>query len=73
MLKKIAKVLGMAVAGLVVVGAVSYLAGLRVVLDGGGTPTVGFVESADDRAEAIARHRDAQRKQPPPPAPAAPA
>jgi outer membrane protein assembly factor BamB len=40
--------------------------GLRVVLGGGGTPTLRFVESADEQAERIRRHREAQRAAPVP-------
>jgi outer membrane protein assembly factor BamB len=35
--------------------------GLRIVLDGGGTPRLAFVVPADAQAAAIARHRAAQR------------
>ena len=56
-LKKIATVLGLALSTLIVVGGLMYLAGLRVVLDGGGTPTLRFTRSAADQADAIARHR----------------
>jgi len=59
-------------AALLGVGFVLYLAGLRVVLDGGGSPHLRFLESADEQAERIAQHREAQRRQPPPPAPPAP-
>jgi outer membrane protein assembly factor BamB len=78
-LKKLAIVLGLAVAMLVVVGGLMYLAGLRVVLDGGGRPTLRFTRSADDQADVIARHREAQRQaaastpQSTPPAAVAPA
>jgi outer membrane protein assembly factor BamB len=61
-LKRIATVLGLALAMLIAAAGVMYLAGLRVVLDGGGTPTLRFIRSADDQADAIARHREAQRQ-----------
>ncbi|CAN5519296.1 hypothetical protein BH23ACI1_BH23ACI1_13870 [soil metagenome] len=44
-----------------VAGAVLYAAGLRIVLDGGGGMSVRFVESAESRADEIARHREEQR------------
>ena len=69
MLKKIAKVAGLALVMLIVAGGVLYLVGLRIVLDGGGGVHLGFVKSAEDQAREIARHRDAQRAQ----APSAPA
>ena len=68
MLKRIAKWLAGALIALVVICTAGYLAGLRIVIDGGGTPSLSFVESADDRAAALARHREAQRAQAPPPA-----
>jgi outer membrane protein assembly factor BamB len=73
-LKKLAIVLGLALSMLTVAGGLMYLAGLRVVLDGGGTPTLRFTRSADDQADVIARHRDAQRQSATTPrqAPAAP-
>jgi outer membrane protein assembly factor BamB len=70
MLRKILKVLAVGVAGVVVAGAVLYVLGLRVVLDGGGSPHLRFVRSAADRAEQVARHRDAQRAETPHPSPA---
>lgn len=68
MLKKIAKVAGLALAMLIVTGGVLYLAGLRIVLDGGGGLHLAFVKSAEDHAQEVARHRDAQRAQPAVPA-----
>ena len=61
MLKRIAKVLGIVVAALALVGAGLYAAGMRIGLDGGGMPRLEFARSADDQAEAIARHRAEQR------------
>lgn len=66
------KYAGFAVIVLVATGAILFAFGLRVVLDGGGSPHLRFVKSADARAEELARHREAQRAQPPPPAPVAP-
>src|SRR5688572_7483847 len=65
MLKKIAIVLGLVVLMLAGAGAVMYLTGVRVVLDGGGGLHLGVVRSAEDQAQAIARHREAQRAQAP--------
>lgn len=63
MLKKIAKVVGLALAMLVVTGGVLYLVGLRIVLDGGGGVHLAFVKSAEGQAQELARHREAQRAQ----------
>jgi outer membrane protein assembly factor BamB len=71
-IRTIAKGLGLALAAALVVGLGLYLAGLRIVLDGGGMPHLRFHESADDRAEQIAQHREAQRALPPAPRPPAP-
>lgn len=48
-------------AGALVVGAVLYATGLRIVLDGGGGLHLGFPQSADKRADDIAKHREAQK------------
>ena len=75
MIKVLLKVLrfgGMAVAALVVIGVVLFFLGLRVILDGGGSPHLRFVKSPDAHAEEVARHREAQRAQGPPAPPAAP-
>jgi len=76
MLRKILKWTGIAVVVLVAAGLGLYALGLRVVLYGGGSPHLAFVESEDTRVARIARDREAQRAQPQaPPAftPAAPA
>lgn len=75
MLRRLPQAAAIGLVGLVVLGTVLYQSfGLRVVLDGGGTPHLRFVESPDARAERIADHRRAQRNQErPPPPPAAPA
>lgn len=68
MLKRIVYGLGIAILVLGVTGAVLYqFFGLRVVILGGGTPTLAFVTPAEAQADAIDRHRAAQ-----PAAPAAP-
>jgi outer membrane protein assembly factor BamB len=54
------KTLGLLLVLLAVSGGVFYLFGLRLLLDGGATPYLAFVESADARTEAVARHRAAQ-------------
>jgi outer membrane protein assembly factor BamB len=61
MIRKVAKGLGLTVVALVVAGAALYLFGLRVVMYGGGTPRLVFVESESARAERLAQHREAQR------------
>ncbi len=63
MLQKIAKVLGIAVIGVLILVGMLYLAGARIVLDGGGTPYVQFVRPADEHAQRLADHREAQRAQ----------
>jgi outer membrane protein assembly factor BamB len=40
---------------------VLYAFGLRIVLDGGGTPHVRFLRSAASQADAVEKHRQAQR------------
>lgn len=60
-LKRILKAAGLSVAALAVVGAVLYqFFGLRVVIYGGGTPGLAFVETASSQAEEIERHRQTQ-------------
>jgi outer membrane protein assembly factor BamB len=72
-LLKILKYAGIALAVVIVIGVALFAFGLRVVLDGGGSPHLQFVRSADAHAEEVARHREAQRAQPAPAAPVAPA
>jgi outer membrane protein assembly factor BamB len=82
MLRRIVRLVGLTLILLITAGAVLYLFGLRIVLDGGGSPYLAFVESEAAHAERLARHREAQRADPPPasaptapeqgPAPAAP-
>lgn len=71
MLKRIVRWTAAAAAVLVLLSAGFYAAGLRLVLDGGGSPRLRFVPSPDAQAERIARHRDAQREQAVSAAPAA--
>jgi len=60
--------------GLVVVGAILLFAtGLRIIRYGSGGIGFAFTKSADARAALIEKHREAQRAQGPPPAPAQPA
>jgi outer membrane protein assembly factor BamB len=73
MFKTLAKWFAIGLAALILLAAGLYSVGLRVVLDGGGMPGLAFVASADEHAEEIARHREAQKAQGPPPPPAAPA
>jgi outer membrane protein assembly factor BamB len=63
MLRRWLKASAIGLAAISAVGAVCYLFGLRVVLYGGGVPRLRFVESADARAAAVARHRESQRAQ----------
>ena len=65
MLKTILKASALLLAVAIIAGAVAYAAGLRVVLDGAGMPRVQFQRSADEQADAIAQHREAQRRQTP--------
>ena len=67
MLKKTAKVLGLTLAILVAAGGLLFLVGVRIVLDGGGMPQLQLARSADEHAEIIARHREAQRASAPAP------
>jgi outer membrane protein assembly factor BamB len=74
LIRRILKAVAVLAAVLAIGAAVLFAFGLRVVLDGGGTPRLRFVESASQREERLARHREAQRAQTTgTPAPAAPA
>ncbi|MEO5894086.1 MAG: PQQ-binding-like beta-propeller repeat protein [Vicinamibacterales bacterium] len=66
MLKKLLKVAWLTVAILLVGGGFLYLAGVRIVLDGGGGIHLGRAKSASQHAEEIARHRAAQESVPAP-------
>jgi len=70
MIRTLLKVAAATVGVLLIAAGVLFAFGARVVMDGGGGLHVRFVKSADEQAEEIARHREAQRAQPPP-APAA--
>lgn len=72
MLKRILTIVGLLVALVVVAGMVLFALGARVVLDGAGMPRIAFPRPADEHAEAIARHREAQRAAAPPSAAKAP-
>lgn len=64
MIPRFLRIVGLAFVAAVALAAVLYqFFGLRVRLDGGGTPQLTFVVDAETQAEAIARHREAQRAQ----------
>jgi outer membrane protein assembly factor BamB len=64
MLKRASSAIAVFIAGTAAVAAVLYLFfGLRVGLDGGGTPSLAFVVDNDTQADVIARHREAQRRE----------
>ena len=58
---------------MIVAAAVLYVAGMRIVLYGGGTPHLEFVSSPDRQATEVSRHREAQRATSPAAPAAAPA
>ena len=68
MIRTLLKVAAAGAAVVVVAAGALFAFGARVVLDGGGGLQVRFVKSADEQAEEIARHREAQRAQAPAPA-----
>ncbi len=72
MIRRILRFAAFALVALIVVAGLLYLLGLRIILDGGGSPHLRFLESADEQAERIAQHREAQRHDAPPPAAPAP-
>ena len=62
MIRTILKFAALAIVALIVVGGALYqFFGLRFVMDGGGVPQPTFLETRDEQAERIERHRDAQR------------
>ena len=64
MVRRIAKfVIGVLVL-VIVAGAILYMFGVRLMLDGGGGIHVGVAQSAIKQAEDIAKHREAQKAQP---------
>lgn len=71
MIRKLLKAAAVAAVLLAVAAGVLYLFGARIMLDGGGSPHVAFATSADEQAETVARHREAQRAQTPATAPLA--
>jgi hypothetical protein len=69
MIRKFVKSLALVVIALIVVaGALYQFFGMRFVMDGGGMPKPTFVESSQNQAERIERHREAQRESAPVPA-----
>ena len=72
MLRKRARRVSFVLLALAIVGGILYAAGLRIVRYGGGGIGVVFTKSADQQAAEIEKHREAQRAQGPPPAPAQP-
>ena len=74
MLSKLLKGAGALLLAAIVAGGLLYLAGLRIILYGGGRPHLEFVSSADEHAAELAKHREAQRAAASvaPPAPEAP-
>ena len=74
MVRTTLKVIGLALAAIVVVVGVLYqFFGLRFVMDGAGTPRPRFVQTNELQAERIERHREAQRAAAAPGSPASPA
>jgi len=64
MLKRASSTIAVLIAGTAAVAAVLYLFfGLRIGLDGGGTPHLTFVVDNDTQADVVARHREAQRRE----------
>jgi outer membrane protein assembly factor BamB len=62
MIRKILKVVGFAFLALLLVAVVLYqFLGMRFVMDGGGMPYPTFVETSQQQADRIERHREAQR------------
>ena len=61
MIKKIAKYAVRALAVVAIAGAVLFVLGWRIVLDGGGFPRVARVKSGDQKAQDVEQHRQAQR------------
>ena len=61
MLKKLFKAVWITLLVTLVAAGGLYLAGLRVVLDGGGGFHLRFLSSPDRQAAELARHREAQR------------
>lgn len=68
MLRRVLKWVAIGLAVMVLTAAALFALGLRVVLYGGGTPRLQFVESERTRIERLAMSRAAQRGAPAPPA-----
>jgi outer membrane protein assembly factor BamB len=73
MLRRVLKVAGLVLLLIVISAGVLYAFGLRLVLDGGGSPQLRFVKTAASQAEAIERHRQSQRATNPQPSSSPPA
>ena len=67
MLRNIVKWAAIGLALVLVAGAALFAFGLRVVVYGGGTPRLEFVESERTRSERIAEDREAHRAASPAP------
>jgi outer membrane protein assembly factor BamB len=61
MIRRLFKFLAWTFVALIATGLLLYAVGFRIQLDGGGMPGLVRSRSDDERAEAIARHRAAQR------------
>ena len=72
MLRKFARRVLFLLVGLAATGGLLFALGLRIVFDGGGGVHLAFIKSAERQAAEIEEHREAQRAQAPPPAPAQP-
>jgi outer membrane protein assembly factor BamB len=73
-LRRILTLFAMGVAGLVIAFGVLYqFFGLRMVMEGGGVPSLQFVASPEEQAALIAEHRARQRAEAAAPAPVEPA
>jgi outer membrane protein assembly factor BamB len=66
MLRKILRGFLYLVLGLAVAGGILYAAGLRIIFYGGGDIGLAFLQSANQQAAEIDKHRAAQRAQAPP-------
>ncbi|HEX6161892.1 MAG TPA: PQQ-binding-like beta-propeller repeat protein [Vicinamibacterales bacterium] len=71
-LRKVLRAFAFLILGLAVAAGILYAAGLRVVFYGGGEFRFEFLKSASKQAAEIEKHREAQRAQAPPEAPAPP-
>ena len=64
MIRRVLRASAIVIVAAIAVGGVLYqFFGLRVRLDGGGTPYVTFVVDAETQAEVVAEHREAQRQE----------